>query len=208
MSGQSIYSEASFYCMEKPLSRETDEAIIDCIRKGNVDAFKYIVDRYKRKVFQIVSGAVPGEEVEDVAQDVFIRAFLSLSSYRGSSKLEAWISRIAVRACCDFWRRRYRERERVQSALSEEELEFVDEAIAERFDREMHTLQSSMSAKKILERALSRLSAEDRMVVELVHVEERPIKEVARLMGLSYINVKVRASRARKKMRKYLEEIL
>ncbi len=194
--------------MRESTVRRDDSEIIARVTGGDVDAFELLVERHRGRVFEIVSRSVPREEVDVVAHEAFVRAYLSLRSYRGAGDFAGWLAKIAARTCYDFWRERYRRRERVESALGEEELRWIDEAAAERSTAALDRIESAAHARALLDRALSRLSPEDRMVIELVHIEERPVKEAAALLGWSAVNVKVRALRARRKLRSLLEELL
>lgn len=207
-SGQYPRCVNSLFCMERFSAAESDAVLVQRVRDGDTNAFEYIVERYRDRVFEIVAGSVPPEQVEEMSHEAFVRAFLSLSSFRGEGELGAWISRIAVRTCLDFWRKRYRDRERVESSLTEEELQWLEKTVADRSDAEISAEQSAKWAKSFLEKGLERLSAKDRMVLQLVHIEELSIKEAASLLGCSTVSVKVRALRARRKLRAFLKEIL
>jgi RNA polymerase sigma-70 factor, ECF subfamily len=82
----------------------TDNEIIQHVLSGQSRAFEILLERYAPVVFGIVGRHVPQAQVEDVAQEVFIRAYRSLSSYTGQSQFNRWLSKIAVRSCCDYWR--------------------------------------------------------------------------------------------------------
>lgn len=84
----------------------------------------------------------------------------------------------------------------------------MDDAVSERSMALLDREESARHARELLDRALSRLSPEDRMVIEIVHIEERPVKEAAVALGWSAGNVKVRALRARRKLRGILGEML
>lgn len=188
--------------------RDPDRDVIDRIAAGDVDAFEDLVGRYRALVFGIVARHLPREEVEEVAHEVFVRAYQSLGTFSGSGPFKSWLARIAVRCCYDFWRERHRRREVFFSALGKEHEEWLDSILAtesrEAFEREV----SRREAAEVLNHALARLSPEDRMVVTMVHLEGLPVKEAARLLGWSVVGVKVRAYRSRKEMRKIIEELL
>ncbi len=194
--------------MKKESLVRSDAEIIELVAGGDVDAFELLVERHEDAVFAIAARHVPREDVEEVAHEAFVRAYLSLSSYRGRGNFAGWLSRIATRACYDYWRERYRRRDREESALGDEERRWMDVAASERSMALLDRAESARHARELLDRALSRLSPEDRMVIEIVHIEERPVKEAAAVLGWSAGNVKVRALRARRKLRGILEEML
>jgi RNA polymerase sigma-70 factor (ECF subfamily) len=194
--------------MRNALRIPGDEDIIRRILDGDVDAYELLLERYRDHVFGIVAAHVPGGEVGEVAHDVFVRAYQSLPSCKRRDRFRQWLSRIAVRTCCDFWRRRYRSREQPLSTLDEGVRSRLEESGALRHDSSFERERARGEARELLSWALDRLSPEDRMVLELIHIEERPVKEIAGLLGWSIANVKVRAFRSRRKLRAILGMLL
>ena len=189
---------------DRPVN-QSDGEIIGRVLGGEVDAFEELVDRYRGHVFETVSAHVPRRDVGEVAQEALVRVYLSLASYSRAGDFRHWLGKIAVRASYDYWRDRYRRRETAEEGLGEEERRRVAREIADRSAGAHERDRSAAEARSLLDWALARLSPEDRMVIELVHIEERPIREAADLLGWSVVNVKVRALRARRKLRAILE---
>ena len=189
-------------------SQPSDEDIIRRVIGGDIDAFESILVRYKDRVVDIVRKHVPYHEVEETAHDVFVRAYQSLATFKKRSRFEHWVSAIAVRACYDFWRKRYRSRELPMSSLSEEHQGWLEGVMQDRSDRSFDDRVSQEKAKELLAWALDRLSPEDRMVLELVYLEGRSGRETADLMGWSVANVKVRSLRARRKLRRLMAGLI
>ena len=185
----------------------SDLEIISEVLDGDTNRFEVLIDRHREHVFRIVGRRVPREDVEEVAHDVFVRAWSSLPSYRGESPFDYWLSKIAVRTCHDFWRRRYRSKEAPMSSLGEDHAEWIESTMAGESGASFSSEESGMIARDLMMRALAHLSPDDRAVIELVHLEERPVREAADMLGWSMANVKVRAHRARKKLRKILEKL-
>jgi RNA polymerase sigma-70 factor (ECF subfamily) len=156
----------------------------------------------------IVRRHVPPDRVAETAQDVFVRAYQSLGSFRQNDRFRQWLSAIAVRTCYDYWRRRYRRREVAVSQLTEAHRSWLEKVGAADAEQQWQALGNRAEARQVLDWALARLSAEDRMVIELVHLEERTVREAAKLLGWSTANVKVRAFRARQKMHRLIKERL
>ncbi|MCJ7599116.1 MAG: RNA polymerase sigma factor [Methyloceanibacter sp.] len=206
--GQEMSQAIIIHAMRGNAAHESDGEIIDRILGGDVDAFECLMDRYGEHVARIAGRRVPWEEAEEVAQDIFIRAYMSLSSYAGKGEFKWWLSKIAERACCDFWRHRYKRREKPVSALNEDQAKWLARATSEQSARAHADGAASREARELLAWALGRLSSEDRAVLELVHIEERPVAEAAELLGWSAVNVKVRAYRSRKKLRAILERLM
>lgn len=184
----------------------TDEDVVRRVAAGDVNAFEILIERYSNFVFAIVGRHVPSAEVDAVAHEVFVQAFRSLAAYRREGEFSKWLAGICVRTCAGFWRRRYRNREVPLSTLSENQGQWLDKVLSSQADADFAAAGRQAEAREILDWALSRLPAQERMVLELVHLEGRSVKETAQLMDLSSANVKVRAFRARKKLKKLLEK--
>jgi len=182
-----------------------DEALIARIVNGDVNVFETLIGRYDRYVLGILRKHLPPGQVEEMSQDVFIRIFRSLSAYRPRGGFKKWLSTIAVRACYDFWRKKYRSREVPMSALSEDQERWLNHAVSDQSAEIFRDTASRTEAAEILEWVLSRLSAEDRMVIELVYLEDMSVREAAEILGWSVANVKVRAFRIRRKLKTMLE---
>ena len=175
---------------------DADESLVAATLRGDDDAFAEIVRRYKRRVFASAARFARDEhQLDDIAQEVFVRAFRNLGKFRGDAPFEHWLARIIVSACYDFLRKERRVREHV--ALDAIEFEVrdltIDAAIA------------AGRARELLAFAMRRLTPDERLVVTLCEIEERSVREVAELTGWSESNVKVRAFRARQNLKKILE---
>jgi RNA polymerase sigma-70 factor (ECF subfamily) len=186
--------------MDNDTCDRDDDEIVRQVVVGDVDAFEHLVKRYKHLVLGIVKKHVPFDEVEDTVQDVFVRIYRSLSTFRGKSSFGHWLSVIAVRTCYDFWREHYKSRELAMSSLTEQHQAWLDAAMADNSSQSFREAGLQKEAREILDWALDRLSAEDRMVLELVYLEGRSVKEAADLLGWSTANVKVRLFRSRRKL--------
>ena len=188
-------------------SKPSDDEIIRRILDGDVNAFEHLLVKYQDQVLKIVRKHIPYGQVEETAQDVFVRAYQSLPAFKGKSGFKQWLSAIAIRTCYDFWRKHYRAREFPMSMLTEKHQDWLEKIISDQSSRQLFNEQSSQKeARELLDWALDRLSFEDRMVLELVYLEGLSVKEAAELLGWSVANVKIRSHRSRKKLRKLLVE--
>lgn len=166
----------------------TDERLIESTLAGDDEAFAALVGRYRSRIFGIAARFAGNDhELDDVCQEIFIKAFRNLGKYRAEAPFEHWLSRIAVRSCYDLLRKR-----RALVPLDTVELPVEDNVAPAR-------------AKEILDWALAQLNAEERLVITLLEIEEKPVKEIAALTGWSESNVKVRAFRARQRLKDILE---
>jgi RNA polymerase sigma-70 factor (ECF subfamily) len=145
---------------------------------------------------RLVRSARSGDdEVEDICQETFVKAYRGLARYRGDAPFDHWLSRIAVRTCYDALRKRRKEERDVplESVMRELEAPESEDGL------------SPARAREILDSALVRLRPEERLVVTLLELEEKTVREVAELTGWSEGNVKVRAHRARKALKIIME---
>jgi len=132
---------------------------------------------------------------QELVQEVFVEAYLSLSKYRAKAPFQHWLSRIATIVGYRFWK--YRSRERSRSSIPIEELDHLVAA-------EPETMDPSVAAD-VLYSLLEQFPPRDRLVLVLRYVEDRSVEETAELTGWTGTMVKVQSWRARKKLRKLLQ---
>ena len=190
--------------MHNTSSNPSDREIIQRIIDGDADAFAQILIKYKDHVMRIVNRHVPYDQVEETAHNIFIRVYQSLPTFKEKSDFKQWMSSIAVRGCYDFWRERYRSKEIPMSSLTERHQKWLENVVSDRSNRAFHEHGSRKEAREVLDWALAKLSAGDRMVLELVYLEGLTVKEAAELLGWTAANVKVRSFRSRRKLQKLL----
>lgn len=194
--------------MDNDVSTPGDVEIVRQVVAGDVNAFEHLLEKYQNHVLRILKKRLPYDQIEETAQDVFIRAYQSLPTFRGESGFKQWLSTIAVRTCYDFWRKHYKSRELPVSSLTERHQAWLEGAIADQSSQSFYEKGLQKEAREILDWALNRLSAEERMVLELVYLEGYSVKEAADLLGWSIANVKVRSFRSRKKLHKLLTQAI
>ena len=182
-----------------------DLQIINRVLQGEVECFAELIDRYQQHVTKIVNRHVPSDHVAEVAHDVFVRAFSGLAGFSTGVPFEHWLSGIAVRTCYDFWRAKSREDMPV-SAFTAEHDAWIDQVLADESDASFQEQVKRRETTDILQRALQRLSPENRLVLTLVHLDGHSVREAAQLLGWSVVNVKVRAHRARHALRRLIRE--
>jgi RNA polymerase sigma-70 factor (ECF subfamily) len=187
-----------------PNDTETIRQVLD----GDVNAFESLVVRYRALVLKIVQRHVDRGDAEETAQEAFVRAYRSLPTFKGQGDFSQWLSAIAVRTCHDYWRKAYRSREIPLSAITERHQEWLEEALAAEPGETSGGGTLQEEAREVLDWVLTKVSAKDRMVLELIYLEDLSVKEAASLMGWSVANVKVRAFRSRRKLEKLLREVL
>ena len=182
----------------------SDGDVIAAVLGGNTASFEQLVTRYSPRVFATARRYARREsEVEDIAQEVWSKAFQKLGTFRGEAPFEHWLMRMCVRTCYDFLRAHQRNRETSFSELSDEQSDWLERFAGDADNASEH----ADAARQLVQRVLEQLSPAARMVITLLEIEDRPIKEIAALTGWSLPLVKVRAFRARAEMRKVLARL-
>lgn len=142
--------------------------------------------------------------VEDLAQQTFVRCFAKASQWDASKPLEPWLARIAINQCRDYYRARRVRPELRWSDLTQREQDALQATLAAA-EPKSETLNEE--SRSLMLRLLDTLSADDRMVLSLFHLEGKPTDEIAALTGWSRTLVKVRAFRARRRLRAAFEQL-
>jgi RNA polymerase sigma-70 factor (ECF subfamily) len=182
----------------------TDQELIAAVLDGDASSFEPLVARYQPRVFATARRyARRNDEVEDIVQEIFIKAYQKLSTYRAEAPFEHWLMRMAVRTCYDFLRKHQRNREHNVTEISAEENDWLENVGEDTTEREA----KRDAAKALVNRLLEGLSPDFRLVITLLEIEEKSVKEIAELTGWSVSLVKVRAHRARNQMRKMLARV-
>jgi RNA polymerase sigma-70 factor (ECF subfamily) len=180
-----------------------EQSCVRRIAEGDEHAARELLRHYHSFVVRLVRSHLPRRmSEEDLTQMIFIKIFQNLDTYAGKVPLQHWISRIAVNTCLNELRSEKR-RPEWRLADFDEEASAAIERLA-RTETDLATPDDERAAKDLLNRMLTQLSPEDRLLVTLLHLEERSIQEIHLLTGWSRAAIKVRAFRARAKMKKML----
>jgi len=186
-----------------PVGR-TDAELIAAVLNGDAASFEPLIKKYQPRVFATARRYARREsEVEDIVQEVFLKAFQKLGSFRGDAPFEHWLMRLALRTCYDFLRAHQRNREMSFTDISREETDWLERFVVSPSDAS----EQAAAARELVQRVLAQLAPAARLVITLLEIEDRSVKEVALLTGWSVPVVKIRAFRARAQMRKFLEKL-
>ncbi|MDR2362069.1 MAG: sigma-70 family RNA polymerase sigma factor [Prevotellaceae bacterium] len=167
---------------------------IDRALRGDHTAFAALVDAYKDHVYTLVLRIVrQREQAEELAQDVFLKAFKHLSSFKRKAKFSTWIYRIAYNAAISATRKK---------ALPEYPIAETTLSVPEEDDG------ATERQLQALNTAVGQLPPSETALITLFYIEDRSVEEISDIMGLTLSNVKVRLHRTRHKLRKQLTEIL
>ena len=185
------------------MTREQELTVIRRVQHGDVDAFGLLVTAYEKNVFNVALQMLGNrEDAQDIAQEAFLKAYNSLSSFRGDSKFSSWLYRIVSNLCLDFKRRQSR---RPSSSLTVEDddgenvqLDIADES------QSPETLLERKLTREAVRRGLAELPDEQRQILLLREIQGLSYEEIGEAMGLEAGTVKSRIFRARKKLCAYL----
>jgi RNA polymerase sigma-70 factor (ECF subfamily) len=182
----------------------SDADCIAAVRAGDIAAFEPLIKKYQGRVFATVRRYTRREaDAEDLVQEIFLKAYRKLPTFRSQAPFEHWLMRLAVRSCYDFLRRSRHARELLFTDMASEDAE------AEDFLPSISPApaEERLAAKQLVDQLLSRLPPAGRLVLTLLELEERSVKEISELTGWSTALVKVRAFRARQTLRSMLKQI-
>ncbi len=175
------------------MNHQSDQYYINQVLEGQVNAFSVLVARYQGLVYTVVYRMIKNkEQAEEVAQDSFIKAYKSLSNYRGDAKFSTWLYTIAYRKSLDAIKasKRMITSELIEE-ISEGEMELVGDAL--------NYLQVK-ERKKIISDSIMRLPEDEAAIITLYYFEEKSVKEIVEIVNLTADNVKIKLYRSRKKL--------
>ena len=146
--------------------------------------------------------------VEEAAQEVFLKAFTQLKSFEGRGSMEGWLTRIATNTCLNMMRSAKRRPELTVSDLTEDETTWLEQQLPDVSSGPQRSVEETLIAADLADRVLDVLPPEDQLALLMIDGEDASVKEVAEATGWSESKVKVRAFRARKKLREAMEKLL
>jgi RNA polymerase sigma-70 factor (ECF subfamily) len=176
------------------------------VRRGDEDAARALLNHLYPLVIRIVRAHRPVRESEaDLAQTIFMKIFAKLDQFSGTVPLAHWVSRIAVNTCLNQLRTEKNRPELRWSDLDEEQ-----EALLESLAASSDDLAPShhVAARELVNKLLALLNPSDRLVITLLYLEGLAVEEVKQRTGWNSSLIKVRAFRARRKLRKHLDRLL
>ena len=180
-------------------------ACLERVRQRDQIAARELVDHLYPLVIRIVRSHLPRRVAEeDLAQEVFLKMFTRLDQYKGAVAFTHWVSRIAVTTCIDQLRAQKRRPEFRWADLSEKETDVLDSVLTS--DSEVPA-NDALAAHELVTKLLGQLKPADRLVVQLLDLQQRSVAEISELTGWNPSLVKVRAFRARGKLKKLFEEL-
>lgn len=187
----------------------TDNELVAAASQGDETAFAELFERHRQLVARLGYRFFKRrEQVEDVIQEAFTKAYFALGNYQGSheASFAAWMTRIAIHTCYDELRRVRRRAENEIGDLSEDEAAYLNERLRDLSPSA--NIEGAAITRDMADKLLRRLRPEDRLLLTLVNLEEKSVAEIADLMGWTSAKVKMRAHRARESLRQVLHKFI
>jgi RNA polymerase sigma-70 factor (ECF subfamily) len=180
---------------------ESDSFYIDKVLENDISAYSSLIDKHKEMVFTVAYRILRNrEDAEEIAQDVFIKAYQSLRTFKKESKFSTWLYRIAFNAAVSRTRKKKLETIDLDQTIAEN---FSTEAVKEDVNKLDFDEQ-----KILINKVLDKLNEEDSLLITLYYFDENSVEDIAHITGLSQANVKVKLHRIRKKLYDEIQQIL
>jgi len=180
------------------MTKNTDQYLVERTLEGDTPAFGELVDRYQNFVFTIAVRILKvTEEAEEVAQDSFIKAYNSLSGFRGESKFSTWLYRIVYHKSLDRIKMNKRHRTyEINEEITDDSQNHIENGLE---------FMLSEERSSIIKKCIAQLPGEEAAIISLYYFEEQSVKEIAKVTDLTEDNIKVKLYRSRKKLFSLLE---
>ena len=181
-------------------------ACVERVRQRDEDAARLLMGHLYPLVIKLVRAHLPRRtSEEDMAQIVFMKIFANLDRYSGAVPLEHWVSRIAINACLNQIAAEKSRPELRLADLSEEQCEVLENLATTATDLQT---DQSLAARELVEKLLAMLDPRDRLLLTLLHLEGRSTQEVRRITGWNGIVIRVRAYRARRRLKEHFQKLM
>ena len=183
----------------RPVAASDDRELVRRAQREDKEAFEELIRRHQHRVFAVAGGIVRRrEDVEDVAQQVFVKAYFSLKRFDQRAAFSTWLYKITVNECWDMLRKRKVRPLVYEADLSEEQARQVISSAEKSKDEP--DISERLEARQRVERLLDGLDERDRLMLILKEVEGFSIEEIADVLDLNANTVKVRLFRARRRV--------
>lgn len=185
------------------MTREQEAAVIRAVLNGDINAFETLVKEYEKNVYNLALRMTGNsEDAADMSQEAFIKAYNSLSSFRGDSKFSVWLYRIVSNVCLDYLRSRTR-KPTVSLSTENDDGDEVELDIADETQSPELLLDRSLT-RDAVRRGLASLPPDHREILLLREIQGLSYEEIAAALDLEAGTVKSRIFRARKKLSSFL----
>src|SRR5260370_38687726 len=183
----------------KPVGAADDRELVRRAQGEDKEAFEELIRRHQHRVFAVAGGILRRrEDMEDIAQQVFVKAYFSLKRFDQRAAFSTWLYKITVNECWDLLRKKKVRPLLYESDLSEEQAQQF--SATERLDSGAQDVSDKLEAQEQVERLLQGLDERDRMLLILKEAEGFAIDKIAEILDLNANTVKVRLFRARRRI--------
>ena len=187
----------------------SDSELVSLAAQGEESAFGEIVRRFSPRVFRFAGRFFRQHSlIEEAAQEVFLKIFVQIASYDGRGSLEGWITRITINTCINLLRSAKRQPELTISDLTDDETTWLEQKIFDASAEHHQNAEDKLIAADLVRRVFETLPPEDVLVLTMIDGEGASIKEVAAVTGWGESKIKVKAFRARRRMREAVQKLL
>jgi RNA polymerase sigma-70 factor, ECF subfamily len=192
-------AEAARGRLIQPVGTADDRELVRRAQQEDKEAFEELIRRHQHRVFAVAGGIVKRrEDVEDIAQQVFVKAYFSLKRFDQRAAFSTWLYKITVNECWDLLRKKKVRPLVYEADMSEEQARQVISS-AEK-SKDGPDISDRLEARQRVERLLDGLEERDRLMLILKEVEGFSIEEIAEVLDLNANTVKVRLFRARRRI--------
>jgi|WetSurMetagenome_2_1015567.scaffolds.fasta_scaffold148868_1 RNA polymerase sigma factor (sigma-70 family) len=184
-------------------SRKEDSRLIRSAMQGDQLAFKHLMKKYHDQISNLIYRIIhQREQIEDLTQEVFIKAFQSLRSYNEEYAFSTWLYKIATNSSIDYIRKKKLSTFSIDKPIAMEESDSTFELPDSTYEPDKHIIQRQRA--KLIQEAIAKLPPKYKLVITLRHTEERDYSEIAKILKLPIGTVKAHIFRARELLNKYL----
>jgi RNA polymerase sigma factor (sigma-70 family) len=182
------------------ITGQTDEEIINRVLKGDQSVYALLLEKYQNYVFTLVLRFTENrEDAEEIAQDVFVKAYRSLADFRGDSKFSTWLFTITRTTCLSFLRKKKLDTQSLDNERTGIQVENRESGFNA-------NLVEQKSKHAMLNRAIAMLSPDDAQVLNLFYKGDQTLEEIGKIMRLDPNTVKVKLHRARQRLKDKMEK--
>ncbi len=181
-----------------------DEELVKRVKNGDVDAFEEIIAKYEKRVFSLIYNVTKNEnEIEDLAQEVFIKVYKNIDKFQGKSSLYTWIYRITTNLCLDYIKKRR------EIIYIDEKIQYGDGEVDIQLstnEKLQDELYEEKELKEKLQKSIDKLPDKQKMMIILRDIKGLSYEEISKILEMKLGTVKSQINRARIKLKEILEK--
>lgn len=181
-----------------------DEELVKRVKNGDIDAFEEIIAKYEKRVFGLIYNVIKNEnEIEDVAQEVFMKVYKNIDKFKGNSSLYTWIYRITANLCLDYIKKKK------EVIYIDEKLQLDDGEVDFQIpsnEKLQDELYEEKELKEKLQKSIAKLPEKQQMVIILRDIKGFSYEEISEILEMKLGTVKSQINRARLKLKELLEK--